>query len=200
MSAWSPMSSGAPPRQRRSWLGLLIVVLLIAIPIAEVYLLVQVGRAIGALPTIAILVAEAVLGAWLMQREGSRAWAALNTAFASGKLPSGELADAALVLVGGLLLMLPGFITDIFGFVFLLAFTRPYARRVLGFIVARRVARLGVDVDVMRARTDPGNLIEGEVVEPSDTPPSTHDSRADDSGPLVIRGEIESDPDRKPSA
>ncbi len=55
-----------------------------------------------------------------MQREGQRAWSALNTAFASGKMPTGELADAALILVGGLLLMLPGFITDIFGFVFLL--------------------------------------------------------------------------------
>jgi UPF0716 protein FxsA len=185
---------GAP--RRRSWLAPLLIVLLIAIPIAEVWLLVQVGEAIGAVPTILILVAEAILGGWLMQREGRRAWAALNTAFASGKMPTGELADAALILVGGLLLMLPGFITDLFGFVFLLPFTRPYARRVLGFVVARRVARLGVDVAVIRAQTDRGNIVPGEVVEPGDPAgeASPGGSTGDASGPVIIRGEIEGDP------
>jgi UPF0716 protein FxsA len=180
------VSQPVAPARRRSWLAPIIVVLLIAIPIAEVWLLVQVGEAIGVLPTIGILVVEAILGGWLMQREGQRAWAALNTAFASGKMPTGELADAALILVGGLLLMLPGFITDIFGFVFLLPFTRPYARRVLGFVVARRVARMGMNVDLLRAQTDPGSIIPGEVVDPGPT--------EDSSGPIIIRGEIEPDP------
>jgi UPF0716 protein FxsA len=177
--------------RRRNWLLPLLIVLLVAVPIAEVWLLVQVGEAIGAVPTILILVAEAILGGWLMQREGRRAWAALNTAFASGKMPTGELAEAALVLVGGLLLMLPGFITDLFGFVFLLPFTRPYARRVLGFIVARRVGRMGVDVAVLRAQTDRQNIVPGEVVEPEagrGTAPGD-----DDSDPVIIRGEIEDD-------
>ncbi len=163
--------------------------LLIAVPVAEVWLLIQVGGAIGALPTIGILIAEAILGGWLMQREGRRAWSALNAAFTSGKMPTGELADAALVLVGGVLLMLPGFITDVFGFVFLLPFTRPYARRVLGFIVARRVARMGADVDVVRARTDLGDIVPGEVVEPEPT-----GSPGEFSDPVIIQGEIESDP------
>jgi len=185
------VSQPVVPARRRSWLAPIIVVLLIAIPIAEVWLLVQVGQTIGVLPTIGILVVEAILGGWLMQREGQRAWAALNTAFASGKMPTGELADAALILVGGLLLMLPGFITDIFGFVFLLPFTRPYARRVLGFIVARRVARMGVNVDLIRAQTDPGNIIPGEVVDPG---PNTNPGGSSDAGPVIIRGEIESDP------
>ena len=189
----------APPR-RRSWLAPILVVLLIALPIAEVYVLVQVGQAIGALPTIAILVAEAILGAWLMRHEGRRAWSALNTAFASGKMPTGELADAALVLVGGLLLMLPGFITDIFGFLFLLPFTRPYARRVLGFIVARRVAAMGVDVAVIRAQTDRSNIVPGEVVdEPvGGTGAAGAGASGDSSGPVIIRGEIEADPPPDP--
>ncbi|GAA3635888.1 FxsA family protein [Microlunatus ginsengisoli] len=188
------MSQGAPVRtsRRRSWLGPLLIVLLVALPIAEVWLLVQVGQAIGVLPTIAILVGEAVLGGWLMQREGRRAWSALNTAFESGKMPTGELADAALILVGGLLLMLPGFITDIFGFVFLLPFTRPYARRVLGFVVARRVAAMGVDVAVIRAQTDPGNIVPGEVVD--DASDSRASAASGDAGPIVIKGEIEADP------
>ena len=103
------------------------------------------------LPTVLILVGEAILGAWLMRREESRAWKALNKAFASGKVPTGELADAALILVGGVLLMLPGFITDVFGFLFLLPFTRPLARQLLAFFVARRDQPDGRDA-VLRAR------------------------------------------------
>ena len=187
------MSLSVVPPRRRSWLAPLFVLLLIAIPIVEVWLLVQVGHEIGVLPTILILIGEAILGGWLMQREGQRAWSALNTAFASGKMPTGELADAALILVGGLLLMLPGFLTDIFGFVFLLPFTRPYARRVLGFVVARRVARMGVRVDLIRAQTDRGNIVPGEVV---DAGPSADQGSGDASGPVIIRGEIESDPQK----
>jgi UPF0716 protein FxsA len=185
------VSQPVVPARRRSWLAPVFVLLLIAIPIVEVWLLVQVGETIGALPTLLILVGEAILGGWLMQREGSRAWSALNTAFASGKMPTGELADAALVLVGGLLLMFPGFVSDLFGIVFLLPFTRKYARRVLGFIVARRVARLGVNVDLIRAQTDPANIVPGEVVDPGDP---HNPSGNDTSGPIIIRGEIESDP------
>ena len=85
--------------------------------------------------------------------------------FASGTMPTDELADAALVLVGGVLLMVPGFITDIFGLFFLLPFTRPLARRLLGYVVARRVAAMGVDVAVIRAQTDRTNIVPGEVVD-----------------------------------
>ena len=120
--------------------------LLVALPILEVWLLIQVGQQIGVWPTLAILVVEALLGAWLMRHEGTRAWKALNDAFTSGKVPTGELADAALILVGGVLLMMPGFVTDIFGFLFLLPFTRPFARKVIAFFVARRMSRLGVPV------------------------------------------------------
>ena len=79
---------------------------------------IQVGQQIGLLPTVLILIAEAIIGVLLMRHEGSRAWKALNDAFTKGKVPTGELADAALILVGGVLLMLPGFLTDIFGFLF----------------------------------------------------------------------------------
>jgi len=117
----------------------LVLALLVAVPIFEVWLLIQVGKQIGALWTVAVLVAEALLGAWLMRREGSRAWNALNAALRTGTMPSGELADAALVLVGGVLLLLPGFLTDVIGFFFLLPFTRPLARHALAFFVARQV-------------------------------------------------------------
>ena len=126
---------------------------------------------------------EAVLGAWLMRHQGARAWTALNDAYSQGKVPTGQLADAALVLVGGVLLIVPGFISDIFGFLFLLPLTRPLARKFIAFFVARRINRLGVPVAM--ARADRANLIEGETVEPA--PPRSEEA----SGPIIIAGEIE---------
>ena len=88
----------------------------------------------------------------------------MNDAFTKGKVPTGELADAALILVGGVLLMLPGFLTDVIGFLFLLRWTRPLARKMIAFFVARRINRLGIPV--MRARLDRENLIEETVESP----------------------------------
>ncbi len=140
---------------------------------------------IGLWPTVLILIAEAVLGGWLMRHEGARAWKALNEAFTSGKTPTGPLADAALILVGGTFLMLPGFLTDILGLFFLIPWTRPVARGALAFFLARRMNRMGLDL--ARARMDRGNVVPGEVVDPP--PPSP-------SGPVVIAGEIEDPPQR----
>jgi UPF0716 protein FxsA len=170
-------------RLRHGWPLVLLAALLIVIPILEVWLLIKVGQSIGLLPTVLILIAEAIIGVLLMRHEGARAWKALNDAFTKGKVPTGELADAALILVGGVLLMLPGFLTDIIGFLFLLRWTRPVARKIIAFFVARRISRLGIPV--MRARLDTENLIEGETVEP----PSANGRKPE--GPTVIAGEIE---------
>ena len=120
-----------------TWLAAALLVL----PILEIYVIIQVGQLIGAVPTIVLLVVESALGAWIVKREGRRAWQALSTAFGTGRLPGRELADAALVLVGGTLLLTPGFVTDVFGFFFVLPFTRPVARRWLGWFVSRRMRR-----------------------------------------------------------
>ena len=80
------------------------------------------------------------------------------------------------------MLILPGFFTDIIGLVCLLPFTRPLARRLIGLLLARQVARSGLDLGVMKARFAPGTVIEGETV---DTPPETQQD------PKVIKGEIE---------
>jgi UPF0716 protein FxsA len=179
--------SYAAPQQRRGggWILPVLLVAMVALPFLEIYLIVQVGQLIGVWWTLAILVGEALLGAWLMRREGTRAWKALNEAFASGKMPTGELADTALILVGGVLLVMPGFITDIFGLLFLLPFTRPLARKVLAYAVARRMSRSGVSIAYLRRD---GSVIEGETVPDPQTPQS---SAPPSSGPVIITGEIE---------
>jgi UPF0716 protein FxsA len=124
--------------------AVVLVALFVALPILEIWVIIQVGQEIGALWTVLLLVLESLLGAWIVKREGRRAWRALSDSLSTGRMPGRELADAALVLAGGTLLLTPGFVTDVFGFFAVLPFTRPLARKVLGWAVARRVvARAG---------------------------------------------------------
>lgn len=161
----------------------LLVLLFIVVPVLEIYVIVQVGQVIGAWPTVLLLIFESLLGAWLIRREGRRAWAALRDGVASGRLPDRELSDAGLVLVGGTLLLTPGFLTDIVGFFFVLPFTRPLARRLLLAFAARRFRRLVVSGSAASyGAPSPGStpgpwsgeVIEGEVVDDTDgaRPPS----------------------------
>lgn len=122
-------------------MGLALVIAFLLVPVVEIYVIIQVGQVIGAWPTVLLLVVESLLGAWIVKREGRRAWTALTGAAGTGRMPTKELADAGLVLVGGTLLLTPGFVTDVVGFFFVLPPTRPLARRLLGWFVARRAAR-----------------------------------------------------------
>ncbi|MDQ1625289.1 MAG: protein FxsA [Actinomycetota bacterium] len=144
-------------------MGVALIVAFLIVPIAEIYVIVQVGQQIGALPTIALLLMESAIGAWLVKREGRRAWRALRDAVGTGRLPSRELSDAALILVGGTLLLTPGFLSDIVGFFFILPVTRPLARRMLSGIVARRAGRMVSrrvgPLPPRRGRTVPGQVV-----------------------------------------
>ncbi len=129
---------GATPYAARGrhprWLRVVFLALLL-VPIIEIAAIVAVGKVIGGWPTFGLLVFESLLGAWLMRREGRRTWVALNQALQTGRMPSRELSDAALVLIGGTLLLTPGFVTDIVGFFFILPLTRPLARGFLEKVV-----------------------------------------------------------------
>jgi UPF0716 protein FxsA len=126
---------------RRPPLAFWLVGLFVVVPIVEVYVIIQVGQAIGAVATVLLLVVESLIGAWIVKREGRRAWDALRDTVRAGTIPGRELIDAALVLIGGTLLLTPGFVTDVFGFFFVLPFTRPIARRIVQLEVNRRAAR-----------------------------------------------------------
>jgi UPF0716 protein FxsA len=129
--------------RRRSGLGWLLVALFIVVPLVEIYVIIQVGQAIGAWWTILLLVLDSILGSWLIRHEGSRAWRALSEALDSGRMPARELADGALILIGGTLMLAPGFVTDGFGILMILPFTRPFFRRLLTRVVSRRLVVLG---------------------------------------------------------
>ena len=185
-------------RLRSGWPLLIFAVLLVAVPILEVWVLIAVSHQIGGWPLITILVFEVILGAWLMRREGSRAWKALNAAFSTGRVPTGELADAALVLVGGVLLMVPGFATDLLGLAFLLPITRPLARRVLAFFIARRINKLGGLAVVQSSggfgQRGAGTVIPGETVDSAESPRATRSDETSSTQPMVISGEVTEGP------
>ena len=154
--------------RRRGWFVWVLLIAFIAVPLLEIYVLIQVGQVIGVWWTILILVADSILGTWLVRREGGRAWRALQTALNSGRMPARELADGALILIGGTLMLAPGFVTDAFGILLILPLTRPVARRLLTTVVARRL------VVVPRGGGRPpgpdgpaeGPVVPGEVVDP----------------------------------
>jgi UPF0716 protein FxsA len=110
---------------------LLLVLLFIVVPIAELALLIQVGQLIGVWWTVLILIADAVLGSWLLRTQGRAAWRRFNQAVAEARIPHREVVDGVLVIFGGALLLTPGFITDIFGLLFLFPPTRVVLRRLL---------------------------------------------------------------------
>jgi UPF0716 protein FxsA len=147
-------------RRRFSWS--LVFVAFLVVPIVEIYVLIQVGQVIGAWWTVLLLIADSIFGSWLLKREGGRAWRALREALEAGRMPARELADAALIVFGGALMISPGFVTDVFGLLAILPFTRPVARRALGAVVARR---LRVVRDVRRPGP-PDDVVRGEVVDP----------------------------------
>jgi UPF0716 protein FxsA len=115
-----------------------LVLLFIVVPILELYVIIQVGQQIGALWTIAILVADSILGSVLLRLQGRSAWRRFNAALAAGRPPAREVLDGVLIIFGGALLLTPGFVTDVFGLLLLLPPTRALIRRVLVRALARR--------------------------------------------------------------
>jgi UPF0716 protein FxsA len=118
----------------------LLVLIFIVVPLAELYVIIQVGEAIGVIPTLVLLLLDALLGSMLLRHQGRAAWIQFNRALAENRLPHKEVYDGILVILGGALLLTPGFITDIFGLILLLPPTRAIVRGITSRIVRRRVA------------------------------------------------------------
>ncbi|MEV4527744.1 FxsA family protein [Streptosporangium sp. NPDC049304] len=178
---------------------ILLFLTFLVVPFLEIWVLIQVGQLIGGWPTVALLLAGSLLGAWVVRREGRRAWRSLQEALQSGRAPERELAGGGLTLVGGMLLIAPGFLSDVLGLLCLLPFTRPMVRGLGSWLLARRIRTLvarnaggaglgspfgaGSPFDVLRDGGRPpgsGPVVHGEVIreEPGDAggPGGTKDS------------------------
>lgn len=156
----------------------------VAVPFVEIWSIVQVGQVVGPWWTLLLLLATGALGAWLVRREGARTWRALREAVRDGRPPHQEVADGILVLLGGAMMLLPGFVSDVIGLLLVLPFTRPLARPLLARGVARRLdaaydavppqfgaqfgGQFGPQFGGPGARRPgrDGDVVQGEVVDP----------------------------------
>jgi UPF0716 protein FxsA len=109
----------------------LLFVLFLAVPAAELYLIIKSSQSFGFANTLGALIVISLVGAWLARREGTKVWTKFNHAIGSGQVPSKEIADGVCVLGAGALLMTPGFLTDVFGILLLLPPTRAIFRSML---------------------------------------------------------------------
>ena len=132
---------------------LLLLGLFIGLPLIEIYFLIKVGSVIGALPTVAISILTAILGTWLVRHQGFGVLMRVRDAIARDQVPALELLDGALILVAGLFLLLPGFLTDIVGFLLLV----PPLRR---FLIRRYVHLVPVRTHTAESGREP-RVIEG---------------------------------------
>ncbi|WP_295392316.1 FxsA family protein [uncultured Thiodictyon sp.] len=116
----------------------ILILFFIGLPIIEIYFLIEVGAIIGAVPAIALTLLCALLGTWLVRRQGFSVLMRVRESLARDEVPALELVDGALLLVAGLFLLLPGFLTDIVGFLLLIPpLRRLVIRRTLGVIPVR---------------------------------------------------------------
>jgi UPF0716 protein FxsA len=142
-------------------MSLLLFLAFVLVPLVELYVIIQVGRVFGALPTIVAVFAISAAGAVLVKAEGLRAWRRFRAALAAGRLPATEVVDGALLLAGGALLVTPGFVTDAVG----LLLVAPPSRRLMNRLLRNRArAALGVPRRGRQQDAERDQAIDVEVV------------------------------------
>lgn len=154
---------------------MIVLLLVVVVPIVELYTFVQVANAIGFFNALGLLVVVSILGGWLAKHQGRRAWARFNEQIAARRTPSKEVVDGVLILVAGVLLFLPGFVTGAFGLLLLLPPVRALVRALI-------VPRITATSTVIRYGT---TRFGGTIVDATSRDPS------DSAKPPTSRGELE---------
>lgn len=114
-----------------------LLLLFILIPIVELFLLIEIGKMIGTLATLTVIVCTGILGAFLARRQGISVVNQIRNEIAIGRLPAAQLVDGVIILLAAAVLITPGVLTDIFGFVCLI----PASRKIIKNILWRRLER-----------------------------------------------------------
>lgn len=165
---------------------LFLFLLFVITPLLELVIIIQVGQVIGAWWTVLLLLVASLLGAGLLATESRHAWGQFRRALVQGRWPGDEVVQAALVLVGGTLLLTPGFLTDILGFVLLLRPSRAAVSRLLRSIATPAVVWRAGTVGASRRRgtSDPGASGAGA------SDPGAPGPGASDAGQVGVGGQV----------
>jgi len=110
------------------------------VPVIELWLLIEIGSRVGAIPTIAVVMVTGMVGAWLARREGLRAMRGLQEAMVRGEMPANALVEGFMILVGGAFLVTPGVLTDVFGFALLIPPSRALIKKWVVRYIEGRIA------------------------------------------------------------
>ncbi|MUL44163.1 FxsA family protein [Streptomonospora sp. PA3] len=161
---------------------LLIVIALMALPFLEIWLMILVGQQIGVAWTIALLFALSAAGVVVLRRAGTKTFREADAAMRTGRPPQGGLLDTLMVMVGGILLITPGFVTAALGALMALPFTRPALRWAFTGWAERRIKRMR-------------DSAEAEFVAQGGRIPPQHGQRGDraPSGGRIIQGRVVED-------
>ncbi|MFT3874902.1 MAG: FxsA family protein [Propioniciclava sp.] len=168
----------------------IVLIIVGVLAVAEIALIATVAGQIGIGWTLLALVGTAALGGYLWRREGSRAWASLAQAQGDPDQIGKRVTDTALIFIGGLLLLLPGFLSDVLGLVCLIPFTRPLARGAVQTIMKAMTRRYRDQAGLIDLQLRPDTVVPGETVD-DQSPPNRQPRRPDGDDDLIIRGEIE---------
>ena len=125
----------------------------------EIYLLLQIGGIVGVFPTVLLVVFTAVLGAWLLRQQGFATWQRFQTSLNKGAIPAYEMIEGPILLVGGALLLTPGFFTDALGFACLVpAFRQKFAK----YVIENYLINMQAGSPFQKPADKQENIIEGE--------------------------------------
>jgi len=151
-------------------LPLLIGLAFLVLPALELWLLVVLRRHLGLAQTLGLLLASGIVGFWLAKWQGWRTLQRIRSELGAGRLPSAAMLDGAMILAAGLLLITPGLLTDVAGFLLLLPPVRFALRRVVGWWLARRpgIVAFSAGPSAGRSRPDDPDTVEGRVVSVED--------------------------------
>ena len=136
----------------------IVFLLFLLIPFVEIYLLLTIGGIIGALPTIFLVVFTAILGAGLLRQQGFATWQRFQNSLAQGVIPAYEMIEGPILLVGGALLLTPGFFTDALGFACLVPQVR---RKIAKYIIENHLVQAGSPFNKQPGAAAP-DVLEGE--------------------------------------
>lgn len=172
-----------------------VLLLFVSMPIIEIAVMLKVGDAIGWLPTLAVVIFTAFLGTYLLRQQGMATLNKARQRLDAGEMPAQQLLEGMLLLVGGVLLLTPGFVTDAFGFVCLVPLTRHWIARK---IASHSIVSVGGVVGFGGGGRRPsGNgPIEGGTTVGSGSTPGARDSEPHDPGSTVAGGRPQPQPSK----
>lgn len=147
----------------------IVFLFFLTVPFVEIYLLLKIGGIVGIFPTVLLVVFTAVLGAWLLRQQGFATWQRFQASLAKGEIPAYEMIEGPILLVGGALLLTPGFFTDALGFACLIPQIR---QKFAKYVIENQLINMQAggspfagSAGSSQPRQEQGNIIEGEFKE-----------------------------------